>query len=211
MSRFEIVAMLLLMLGLTASVGCSTLNKPYPEKSVYGLELPAAKAKAVSNSDRVLRLRKVRVDDAFNQRAMVWLQSGGVYETDFYHVLIADPGSLLAGAARQYLDESGPYAAVVGGASSVTTSDTLEAWVSRFYGDQTDAAAPQAVIEATFYLVDESEGDARLIMRETYSASIPLDSDASAELVAGWSRAWARVLGEVAADLAEQPHVTGKE
>ena len=200
------VALALLCLSL---VSCEAMMKPAPDKAYFAIDVPPP-AKAKASSDLVLRVRRVNVGTPYHARTFIYKVGEGEFESDYYNGFITTPAENLTGELIEWLAAGGPFASAIDGASSVSHQLVLESNVTALYGDYTDKQAPQAVIEAKFFLMDDTGADIRIVFQKTYRQIAPVDGEGPAALVKGWNAAYRQVLSEIARDLAQVKVQEGK-
>jgi ABC-type uncharacterized transport system auxiliary subunit len=190
-----------LWLALAAlAVGCSPVLEKKPiTKERYVWQVPAPEAFAGPRNG-VLRVGVVRVSPPFQNRGFV-LRSGDRYASDFYNEFAAPPGTLLRDELVQWLGAASRFAAVV--RSSETTSDwVLETNLDSLFADVTDAAKPpEATFAFTVRLLDARASGTPIRFEKQYSATEAAADRAPRSIAEAWSRALARLLPELAADL----------
>ena len=166
--------------------GCG-LSKPYPAKQYYSIDVPAPSTSIPDRVQATLRVAPVRIAPPFDAQAFQYNTKPNQFESDYYVNFVTQPGDIITGELTQYLSAAGPYAVVVDGTSSVSTSRMLETRVSTLCGDYTDT--PQAVVIAKIFLLDTRTADARVLFEKEYSQSVPLSGQDPASLVSGWADA----------------------
>lgn len=191
------VALALLCLSL---VSCEAMMKPAPDKAYFAIDVPPP-ARAKASSDLVLRVRRVNVATPYHARTFVYKVGEGKFESDYYNGFITSPAENLTGELIEWLAAGGPFASAIDGASSVSHQLVLESNVTALYGDYTDKQAPQAVIEAKFFLMDDTGADTRIVHQKTYRQTAPLTGEGPAALVVAWGQAWRKMLTQLTEDL----------
>jgi len=189
--------------GLLTVNGCVSLSKPYVAKEAYAIEVEVPGKPIEPLSDQVLRVRELRVASPYEEQSLMRRLANGTYQRDYYHIYVASPDAMLTGQAMRYLTASGPFAVVVPPSSLATTSLVLEGRVTSLLGDMADPDGPHAVIAAEFFLIDNSSGDALVVMDKSYTAKSPLTDDSAPTLVNALSQAWTQVIASLAQDLGQ--------
>lgn len=204
LSRVPLSMALFLLTSLGLQTGCVSLSKPYVAKQAYAIEVDVPTEPVGMFPDQMLRVRQIRVATPYDDTSMMRRHSDGTYHRDFYNVYVAPPGALLTGQTTRYLRASGPYPIVTDSGSLVMPDLVLEGRVTRLLADDSQPQGPHAVIEAHFFLIDESTEAATVVMQESYTARIALSDNSPATLAKALSQAWAEVLGSLADDLSQK-------
>jgi hypothetical protein len=110
--------------------------------------------------------------------------------------------------AAAWLCESGIFRTICAGSSAADHDLVLEAMVTSLYGDYTDAAAPQAVLDIHFFLLADSGPQTYVVFERAYPERVSLDGHEPDALVRGWSEGLQRILASLAADLRAAPTPT---
>ncbi|HXF55519.1 MAG TPA: ABC-type transport auxiliary lipoprotein family protein [Hyphomicrobiaceae bacterium] len=180
--------------------GCR-LSKPNPTRHHYLLDVQRPTHAAPPRTREVLRVRPFRVAPAFDQRSLVYRRTDTGYESDFYHLFAADPGSLLAEATRGWLADAGVFDSVLPSASLLTSTFTLDGTVSRLYGDFRDLNAPRAVLALELTLsADRSPGPGVRLQRR-YQTESRFEGTSPEALVQAWNRCLEEVFRSLEKDL----------
>jgi uncharacterized lipoprotein YmbA len=204
MSRTTLLLMMAGLLGLgVAAASCGTLSKPYPEKSFFAIDAGPTPAATPASREGSLRVRRLRVAKPYDGLTFVYKTGGSEFRTDYYNGFIAAPEALLTSETIRWLSTAGPFVSVVDGASSAPNRYVLEGNVTTFCGDMTDPKAPKAVLEARFFLLDESGAEASVKFQKAYAAGVPTAGGKPADLADAWGKAMRQILTALAADLAK--------
>ena len=107
-------------------------------------------------SQQVLRVASIRIAKPCDDMTLVYKVGESRFESDYYHGFIAPPDRMLTGELVRWLRGSGIYANVVAGDSAADTKLLLEGNVTKLYGDFTSQPSPTAVVQVTFFLIDQS-------------------------------------------------------
>ncbi len=179
--------------------GCG-LNKPYPAKEFYSIDVGTPSAIASNRSDAGLRVANIRIAPPFDGESFQYMTAPNRFEADYYVNFITQPSVILSGELVRYLASAGPYSVTVDAASSAMTTRTLEARVSALYGDYNDM--PKAVVTAKFFLLDTESANAKVLFDKEYTQSVSIGEADSAALVEGWARALGQIFERLSQDLA---------
>lgn len=192
----------ILMAGLVALLaGCVSVEKGYPDKRFFVLELPRREAQGGAGAAGVLMVSPLRVSPRYEGKSFVYRRSEANFEADFYNQFLVSPGPLLTEEIRRGLSQAQVAQYVVGAASQAEPTLVLEGTVDALYGDFRDLAAPKAVLEMEFFLAKESPTKAEMIARRRYSRSVTVSGRTPEALVKGWNDALNEIATALAADL----------
>ena len=129
----------LLAASMMLPAGCS-LRQKAPLKFTYLVEASRPGETRHGAGKRALRLRSLGVAPPYEERGFVYRTSDLGYESDFYHEFLVTPRAMLTEQARQWLDASGLFSAVIDPASKAEATHSLEGHVSALYADLRDKA-----------------------------------------------------------------------
>lgn len=151
--------LLLASAGLQLSACGSALRKPYPQKTIYALEIerpgtPSASGAVTSGTleadeargaraARVLRVTRVVTASLFERKGLVYRTGPDTYETDFYRELYAAPGVAFHDVLVRWLTRSRLPVRIVGGNEMDAADWLLECRIEAFYFDLRDRGAPK--------------------------------------------------------------------
>lgn len=177
----------LLLLAVFCS-GCVTLERSYPEKRFFVIELQPAKGAAVTNG-QVLSMPTLHISPRFADRDFVYRTSQTEFESDFYNQFLIAPAVMITEEARRALAASSGFKFVVGPASPLTPNYILEGSINALYGDFRNPGAPAAVLEIEFFLHNENPANPGIAMHKRYMQVVALKERSPEALVRGWSEA----------------------
>lgn len=184
-----------LMLG-----GCLNLNKSYPEKRSFVLDVGAAQPSPAADASAVLRMGRFRVSPLFAGRAMVYRVGELQYDSDFYNEWLVSPSVLLTQQFQGWLSKSNRFRFVLTGMNHVESTHILEGTVTEFYGDYRSGDSPHAVLGMEMMLIDDRK-DESVLFRRSYRQEVPLADRSPDALAAGLSQAARQVLVDFDRDL----------
>ena len=190
------------LLVLAAVLGGCSLKKQAPAKLRYLVEAKRSGESKAGAAQATLHVRNLQVAAPFVGRGFVYRNSDQEYETDFYHEFLVAPQPMLTEQVRQWLGASGLFRAVLGPASKLDSTRSLEGNVTALYGDLRDTAAPRAVLEIHFVLVNDQGPSLEIAFQKSYRQEAQLGTRSPDALVVGWGSALAKVLAELERDLA---------
>lgn len=190
----------LLLASCLGPAACS-LSKPYPAKQLYAIDVGVTQPAVAAAPGTALRVLRVRIAEPYSSREFQYLIAPNQFQQDYYANFVADPDQLLTSEVIKWMATTRLYATVVDGSSSVKTERSLQCVVSQLYGDMSDAASPKAVIEARFFVLDESDVDAKVLFNQTYRHAEPAGGAGADKLTQAWGRAMKKVLEQLTTDL----------
>jgi len=189
-------------------VGCAVGTSEHDRK-YYLLEAVRQGPAATGRSEATLRVRRFDVDTAFAGKGLVYRISEFQYESDHYHEFLIPPGIMIAEQTRDWLVNSGLFRRVLPVRSPLESTYLLEGNVTALYGDFTNKAAPQAVMEIRFFLVGPPDAGETVMFAQTYRAVTPVPARTAEAFIGTLSRGLAEILTRMEADLqkalAERP------
>jgi len=190
-------ALLLLLVFLS---GCVSLEKSYPDRRYFALELAPGKTPN-STSDRILSVASLRISPRYADRRFVYRTSTAAYEADFYNQFLTAPDSMIAEELRKGLAASELFKYVVGPANPLQPHYVLEGSINALYGDFRDPNRPVAVLEIEVFLYNQDPAAAGVSLQKRYEKSVPLSEKSPEALVKGWDQALADIVAALVADL----------
>ena len=180
--------------------GCVSLEKSYPDRRYFALELAPGKTPN-STSDRILSVASLRISPRYADRSFVYRTSTAAYEADFYNQFLTAPDSMIAEELRKGLAASELFKYVVGPANPLQPHYVLEGSINALYGDFRDPNRPVAVLEIEFFLYNQDPAAAGVSLQKRYEKSVPLSEKSPEALVKGWDQALADIVAKLVADL----------
>lgn len=188
---------LLLMIFL---IGCVSLEKSYPDRRYFALELVPGKSPN-STSDRILSVASLRISSRYADRSFVYRTSTAAYEADFYNQFLTAPDSMISEELRRGLAGSELFKYVVGPSNPLQPNYVLEGSINALYGDFRDPSRPAAVLEIEFFLYNQDAGASGVSLQKRYEKSVPLSEKSPEALIKGWDQALADIVAALQADL----------
>lgn len=175
------------LLGLLSlpivTIGCLNLNKSYPEKRSFVLDVASEARPVAQDATAVLKVGKFRMSPLFVGRTMVYRTGELQYENDFYNEWFISPGSLLTQQVHGWLSKTGRFRFVLMGTNHIDPTHTLEGSVTEFYGDYRQAGSPKAVLSLELHLLEETK-ERQVVLQRTYRHEVSL-ADRSPDALAG--------------------------
>lgn len=197
------IQQILLAGALCAAVipGCVSVEKSYPDKRFFVLEIPRGETRGGAAPSGVLMISPLRVSPRYEGKSFVYRRSEASFETDFYNQFLVSPGPLLTEEIRRALGQAQVTQYVVGASSQAEPTLVLEGTVDALYGDFRDFNNPKAVLEMEFFLAKESPTKAEMVARRRYSKAVAVSGRTPEALVKGWNDALSEIASALAADL----------
>jgi len=190
---------LLALLVLCAA--CIGVERGYPDRRYFVLEVPAQVNPSNPSSGETLQVSNVRVSPRYADRGFIYRTSESAYESDFYHQFLVPPAALMTEEIRKGLIAREVFKYVISPSSPLPPSFVLEGSVNALYGDFRNPDSPRAVLEMEFFVTSETPAKPGILMQKRYLKSIPLSGRSPEALVKGWNEALAEILTSLVADL----------
>jgi cholesterol transport system auxiliary component len=185
-----------------ATAACLNLNKSYPEKRSFVLEVTSEQREPAPDAAMVLKISKFRVSPLFVGRAMVYRVGELQYENDFYDEWFIAPGALLTQQFHDWLAKTGRFQFVLVGTNHIEPTHLLEGSVTEFYGDYRPAGPPKAIFGVELHLLD-GLNERQPLFRRAYHKEVSLANRSPDALAGGLTQAVREVLVDFERDLAE--------
>jgi cholesterol transport system auxiliary component len=183
------------------SVGCISLERSYPEKRYFVMQVGEPKRDGADNG-QILSMANLHISPRYADQGFVYRTSETEYETDFYNQFLSPPSIMISEETRKALTSS-PFKFVVGPSSPLTPNYVLEGSINALYGDFRNLTAPAAVLEIEFFLHNENPARPGVVLQKRYRESVALKERSPQALVRGWSNALEAIVGSLVADLGE--------
>ena len=180
--------------------GCAP-KKNYPERRYYVFDVSHPKEASSPPHDAVLSVRRFRVSPRYEGKGFVYRDGDLSYQSDFYNEFLISPGSLLTEEVRQWLVSSDLFQHVVDSSSHLEATYFLEGNVTALYGDYREAAAPTAVLDIQFFLINDVAARSEVVFQKEYREAVSLDGPSAKALVSGWNTALRQILTTLEQDL----------
>ena len=191
-------AVLLLMIFVSS---CVTLERSYPDKRYFVIEIrDTAKATATQN-ERVLLVSSLHISPRYAGTEFVYRTSDTSYESDFYNQFLSAPGTMISEEIRKGLATGSAFKYVIGPASDLTANYVLEGSVNALYGDFRDLNKPAAVLEIEFFLRNADPEKSGVVLHRLYSKSVAVGQRSPDALTKGWDQALEEIVAMLVADL----------
>lgn len=186
---------------LLFATGCMDLSKQYPDTRFHDINVTRPGGRVEGTKGAVLKVRRFRVSPRYEGVELVTRKADLQYEGDFYNKFFVPPASMLTDEVRRWLEQSGAFEHVLDFSSHLDATHVLEASVAALHGDIVESAAPKAVIEIQFYLIDDRGAPPSVAFRKNYRREIAIKESKADTLVRGWADGLTQILVEFESDL----------
>ncbi|HET9918172.1 MAG TPA: ABC-type transport auxiliary lipoprotein family protein [Candidatus Binatia bacterium] len=186
---------------IVLSSGCVSLERGYPDKRFYVLEVRTPPATSGPERDEILQVSPLRISPRYQDRSFVYRISDNGFESDFYNQFIAPPAGLISEEIRKGLISARIFKYVISASNSQAPSYVLEGTVNGIYGDFKNSNAPAAVIDLEFFLTSDLPAKPGILMQKRYVQSVPVSGRSPEALVKSWDLALEQILAALTADL----------
>lgn len=199
-SRFAFPAGILV--AVTFVIGCS-LEKKFPDKRYYVLDVSRPVADSSTANDVVLSVRTLRVSPRYERKGLVYRTGELNFESDFYNQFLISPSAILTQEVRQWMEASGLFQSVVASTSHMEVSYVLEGNITALYGDYRDTGSPKAVLEIQFFVISDVSVETEVVFQRDYGKQVSLKETSPQALVDGLNEALREILTALERDLRE--------
>lgn len=181
--------------------GCSGLNKNYPERNYYVLNVSNKDQNLSPVSGTILEVRRFQISPSFADSGFVYQKGDLSYESDFYNQFFRPPSLLITEETRMWLSESGLFKYVVDPTNAMGPDYILAGNINELYGDYRTPNVPKAVMGIQFFLMDETSTNPKIVLHNNYRREVILSNSSPKALVKGWSDALEQILTDLEGDL----------
>jgi uncharacterized lipoprotein YmbA len=188
-------------LFLLLSSGCVSIERSYPDKRYFVIEVPRGADPSNPAGERILSVAHLRISPRYADRSFVYRTSDAGYESDFYNQFLASPDTMISEEIRKALAASHQFKYVLGPSDAQQPNYVLEGSVNALYGDFRNLNRPAAVLEIEFFLYNENSANPGIVAQKRYTKSVPLSERSPEALVKGWEQALSEIVAALAADL----------
>jgi cholesterol transport system auxiliary component len=183
------------------SFGCVSLDRSYPEKHSFVLEISRDGQSLQDPASGIVEVADMRISPRYEGQSFIYRVSEGGYESDFYNQFLIAPAVLVTEEVRRGLAQSGISQYVINSSSQIQPTYRLDGTVNAIYGDFRNASTTKAVLEMEFFLTKPAPGATQVVIAKSYSKSVSLSSRTPEALVKGWNEALEEILRSLVADL----------
>jgi cholesterol transport system auxiliary component len=151
----------------------------------------------------ILTVRPFSLSPGYHPKELTYRTGDFQYETDYYNRFITDVGRQIAEQTRRWLADAGLFANVVPPGSTMRATHLLEGNVTRLYGDFRDKTNAQAVVEVTFYLLDITNRDPKILFHETFHITTAVPENKVELLIEAYNAGLSKILEQFEGKLAQ--------
>ncbi|HSE83385.1 MAG TPA: hypothetical protein VLB01_02410 [Thermodesulfobacteriota bacterium] len=123
--KFFSYCLLILFFALT---GCAKIERSYPERNYYILNVSNTDLNSSPASEGVLEIRRLTISPTFTTREFFYRKGNLSYVSDFYNQFFRPPVMLITEETRKWLSESGLFKYVLDSSNSTRPDYVLEGW-----------------------------------------------------------------------------------
>ena len=155
-----------------------------------------------SPSKTILAVQPFSIAAAFQGKGIVYRTGEDQYESDFYHEYFVSPAPMMTEQTRNWLADSNVFGQVLSPISSVKPTHVLEGHIKQIAADLRDKKNPQAVLEISFFLLEQKKQDRSIRYRKTYLEMLPLESKTASACIDALNGCLEQILTDLENDLA---------
>lgn len=190
----------LLLLSAPLS-GCVSLERSYPDKHYFVLEISRDEKPSGQPRNGVLEVSDLHISPRYEGQSFIYRISETGYESDFYNQFLIAPAALVTEEVLRGLAQAEIFQHVISPSNQLQPTYRLEGTVTALYGDFRNAGASRAVLEMEFFLSKPLPGATEIIIGKRYARSVPLGGRTPEALVKGWNEALDGIVTSLVADL----------
>jgi cholesterol transport system auxiliary component len=180
--------------------GCSLLPQaPYVQQRAWPLDVDRPSVTPRKSHGRVLLVRSVRAAPGLEDRGLQWLQRDGSVHIDYYEQWAVPPAQAVENDLRQWLSDSGLFAAVVASGSRLNADYVLEGELDTFIADPNAGVVHVAL---AIVLLDQRRGSTKVLLQRTEGADVKLTASDPPAIAEAMRAAMVEVLRRTEADVA---------
>ncbi len=200
MNRHTKTLTVLGLLIILSSAGCMQRKTVVKDTFLLDAQRPGESIQAMSET--VLAVQPFSIAPAFGGKGLVYRTDENQYESDFYNEYFVSPAAMMTEQTRNWLSESGVFARVLSPISSVEPTHILEGHIKQIAADVRDKANPKAVLELSFFLLEQHKRERTIRFQKTYSATQPLESKTAPACIAALNQCLTEILENLEKDMA---------
>lgn len=187
-------------LAAAQAMGCSTLERTYPEKHLYLIQPEIPSPVMTGLPPRGLVVKTFDVSPANQTNSFVYQYDDVTFKTDYSHEFIAPIPAMITEVFKESLLSSGLFAPL-NSAGCPSICYRLSGKVLRVVADHTTPGNPVAAIELRILMeVKEAAGHTG-VFSKTYTARQLLGDNSPETLVRGWNKGIASIVSSAIKDL----------
>ena len=203
MNRYTKTLIAIGLLIILSSAGC--MQRKNIVKNTFLLDAQRGGASVQAASETILAVQPFSIAPAFQGKGLVYRTGDNQYESDFYNEYFVSPAAMMTDQTRNWLAGSGALAQVLSPISSAEPTHILEGHIKQIVADVRDKANPQAVLEISFYLLQQHKRERAIRFQKTYSSTHPLESRTASACIAALNQCLSEILKNLEKDLASNP------
>lgn len=197
-----------LVLAALVFGGCAATVPP--ERQHYIIEASRQGPPVQTPVDAAVQVHQFNVDAAFAPRTLVYRLGEFRYEADYYRQFLISPSMMITEQTREWLADARLFNRVLPAGSRIAPDYLLEANVTALYGDFSSESASTAVMDMQFFLVEEADGQERVVFAKTYRAVTPVPNRTAEVFVKALSKDLGDILSSLETDLQKAVVARGK-
>jgi ABC-type uncharacterized transport system auxiliary subunit len=160
-----------LLLGLPLAIaGCGLNERPYAEQREWPLLVRRPTVLPPRVGGKVLEVRELRAGPGLDSNGLQTLRADGSIETAFYEQWAVPPAEGVEDSLRQWLAQSGKFAAVVAPGTRAVVDIALDGELTVLWNDA-PANSARAAIAVT--AVEMRTPARNILLQRTFDASAP--------------------------------------
>jgi len=180
--------------------GCSLLPQAsYVQQRAWPLDVERPSVAPRKSHGRILLVRSVRAAPGLEDRGLQWLQRDGSVHVDYYEQWAVPPAQAVENDLRQWLMDSGLFAAVVAPGSRLNADYVIEGELETFIADPN---AGLVHVSLALVLLDQRQGSTKVLLQRTESADVKLSASDAPAIAEAMRAAIVEVLRRTEADVA---------
>ncbi len=187
------------MLGLIAGLGgCALSERPFAERRQWPLQVVRPIGVPARRGRPVLELRDLLAGPGLEARGLQTLQADGSIRVAYYEEWAVPPAQALEDGLRQWLAQSGLFAAVTGAGSRLAADLAFDGTLTAFWADPAHGLASATI---AFTLIDLRPATRRVVVQSSQTASVPLLGADATNVAQALRAAAAAVFRQIEAEL----------
>lgn len=186
------------LLVLALAAGCRTSINT---QSQYVLSAERPQQSPDAKTSAILDVHRLTMDRTYDFKGLVYKKSTHEHEIDYYNAFLVSPGQMITERTRNWLSKAGLFARVLNPGAQASPTHALEGHVMSLYGDYQDKDQPQAVMEIKFFLINHQDRTGRVLLKETYRQTQPMETIDAARLVEAQDQCLQRILTALEEDV----------
>lgn len=159
---------ILLILTASALTGCVKLQKTYPEKRYFVLDVKRAEVGRNKTKAKVLKINRFKISPFYEGKNVVVRLGDFSYQSDFYNEFFISPAAMITHEVGEWLSDSGLFE-IVSLTSGLPPPDyVLEGAITLLHADYRRFGEAKAVMELQFFLIPGRGDKSEILFYKTY-------------------------------------------